>query len=229
MASAGLSFKRQTFCKLSGVSSLRTPFGGRSRLGSGPVIGMKQRKFTQSSFDDFLTALDPDREKAGKKYEALRIRLVRFFEWRTDRFPDDLADETLDRVIGKFTAGEEIGDYLNYTYGVARFVHLEHLREKARRNLRSIDIPLSSRADDPGDDLAVQRLACLERCLEQLPEEERTIILYYYQGDNQGRIRNRRDIAAALGITMNALRLRARRIRAKIEECVSRCMADGRQ
>ncbi len=66
---------------------------------------MKQWTLSQSSFDSFLTILDSNRERAGQKYEILRVRLVKFFEWRACRFADDLADETLDRVAQKNRRG----------------------------------------------------------------------------------------------------------------------------
>ena len=53
---------------------------------------------TQESFAALLLFLDADRERAGEKYEELRRTLIRFFEWRGAPFPEEHADETLNRV-----------------------------------------------------------------------------------------------------------------------------------
>ncbi len=82
------------------------------------------------SFGRFLARLDPDLYLAAKMYETLRSRLVRLFEWRGCDFADDLADETIDRVIRKTNDGLELrGDeVLRYSAGVARHIAPEHWR-----------------------------------------------------------------------------------------------------
>src|SRR5438105_138531 len=121
---------------------------------------MKQWTLSQSSFDQFLDVLDSNRDRAGQKYEALRTRIVKFFEWRACRFPDDLADETLDRVIKKIDLGEQINDHVNYAYGVARLVYLESYKQQAREQAIVIDIPAKDSSEDEDEDL---RVGCLER------------------------------------------------------------------
>src|SRR5688572_31873943 len=60
--------------------------------------------------------------------------------------------------------------------------------------------------------------SCLERCLDQLPPNDRAIIRTYYTGDTTIKIENRRQLAESLGIPINALRIRALRIREKRSE-----------
>ncbi len=74
---------------------------------------MKQWVLSKSSFDQFLANLDSDQNRAGQKYEALRQRLVKFFEWRACSYAEELADETIDRVVRKIDLGEEIKDYVS--------------------------------------------------------------------------------------------------------------------
>ena len=50
-------------------------------------------------------------------------------------------------------------------------------------------------------------------------------MLSYYTGEGGRRIRNRKKIADRLGVAMNALRIRAYRLRARLEECVLECAA----
>ena len=53
---------------------------------------------TSEAFDQLLDCLDANRERAGERYETLRRTLVRYFEWRKTPFPEEHADETLNRA-----------------------------------------------------------------------------------------------------------------------------------
>lgn len=182
---------------------------------------MKQWTLSQSSFDSFLTVLDSNRERAGQKYETLRTRLVKFFEWRACQFPDDLADETLDRVIKKVDSGEQINDCVNYAYGVARLLYLETLKKQTREQAVIINMPIKESTDGEEEDT---RLNCLERCLQTLSENNRLMILHYYRDDKQAKIDHRKKLAEKFEISTNALRIKTLRIRTKLEECVFKCL-----
>jgi DNA-directed RNA polymerase specialized sigma24 family protein len=182
---------------------------------------MKQWTLSQSSFDSFLTILDSNRERAGQKYESLRIRLVKFFEWRACQFADDLADETLDRVARKINAGEQINDHVNYAYGVARLLYLETLKKQTKEQAVIIEMPVKNSADGDEEDT---RLNYLERCLQKLPENSRTMILHYYRDDKQAKIDYRKKLAEKFELSPNALRIKTLRIRTKLEECVFKCL-----
>ncbi|MEO6052190.1 MAG: hypothetical protein ABIP78_12790 [Pyrinomonadaceae bacterium] len=182
---------------------------------------MKQWTLSQSSFDQFLAVLDPNRDRAGQKYEALRIRIVKFFEWRVCQFADDLADETLDRVIKKVGLGEQINDHMNYAYGVARLVFLETLKQQTKERAIVIDMPVTQMTDDDDEDM---RLRCLEICLKELPENSRTMILHYYRDDKQAKIDYRKTLAGKFNISLNALRIKTLRIRTALEACVIKCL-----
>src|SRR5256885_4134102 len=60
---------------------------------------------TGEAFSKLLARLDPDRERAGEKYEDLRRTLIRFFEWRGAPFPEEQTDETFNRVARKLDEG----------------------------------------------------------------------------------------------------------------------------
>ena len=47
---------------------------------------------SQESFDKLLAWLDPNREKAGIKYEQIRYRLIKIFAGRGSADAEDLAD-----------------------------------------------------------------------------------------------------------------------------------------
>jgi DNA-directed RNA polymerase specialized sigma24 family protein len=68
------------------------------------------------------------------------------------------------------------------------------------------------------------RLSCLDECLDKLPIESSRLILGYYDDEEKAKIA-RRKLAEALGIPLNALRIRAHRIRTVLEECLQQCLA----
>ena len=173
----------------------------------------------------FLAALDADRDAAAERYEHIRARLLRFFEWRGCTFPDEYADETLTRVIRKIDEGAAIHDPVSYCHGVARLVLLEALkkREKEKEALSQIQQPLSLSVGDLEDEVE-RRLMCLRTCMKGLPTEQRTLIAEYYRHESGKRIESRKRLAVSLGIGLNALRIRAHRLSGELGSCVGNCL-----
>ena len=66
---------------------------------------------------------------------------------------------------------------------------------------------------------------CLETCLASLPADARTLILEYYQDQRRQKIDRRVRLATQLGLSANALRSRAQRVRDRLERCVRACAA----
>ncbi|HWS88703.1 MAG TPA: hypothetical protein VN282_17145 [Pyrinomonadaceae bacterium] len=179
---------------------------------------------TQDAFDRLLACLDADREEAGRKYVRLRAKIVKFFEWRGAAFPDREADVTLNRVARRIWEGQEVPNLGAYCYGVARLVLAEALRahQKEQQALGQAAAVAQPPADaDPCEEA---RRACLDRCLQALPEESRDLIISYYEDEKGERIERRKRLASRLGIPLNALRIRAHRIRAGLEACVRECV-----
>jgi DNA-directed RNA polymerase specialized sigma24 family protein len=145
---------------------------------------------------------------------------MKFFEWRGCNFPEDLADETLNRLAMSLEAGERIDHFEAYCVGIARHVFLESLRALRREETLNT-LPSSSPAPSDESD---RRWECLERCVRQLPPDSFQLMVQYCRENEGSRIKARRDLAAQLGIPMNALRIRAHRIRAGLESCVQECM-----
>ena len=94
------------------------------------------RALTSAAFHGLLDRLDPDPQRAGEKYEALRRRLTAFFEWRGAPWPEEHADETINRVAKRAAEDETVIQIEAYAVGVARMVLLEALRERARERAR---------------------------------------------------------------------------------------------
>lgn len=184
---------------------------------------MEKPTGSPEAFAAFLLWLAPTPEEAERQYETLRQGLTLFFRHRGCQDEEDLAEDTLLRVAAKFPAlGESYqGEPERYCYGVARFV----LRETRRR--RTFE-PLPDDFETPDaqtDSLQKERChACYETCLTtQLASSEQTWALEYYEGRGQARIENRRALAVRLQIKANDLRVRAHRLRAKLEACLRAC------
>ena len=60
---------------------------------------------TGAALDRLLARLDPDRDRAALKYEALRTRLQTQMGWWGSHNPLELADRALDRVATKLEEG----------------------------------------------------------------------------------------------------------------------------
>jgi RNA polymerase sigma factor (sigma-70 family) len=182
---------------------------------------------TPEELEALLTFLDPDREKAAEIYETIRRRLVRLFEWRGLAFPEDLADETINRVARRIAGGVEVRSENPYGYfcGVAHLVCKEVMRRAARER---IALDQGDWAPPPPDEEEESdgRLECLRRCLSHLPGDQQRLVLRYHQ--EQDHIRSRQALSQELGIPMNALRIRVHRIRRKLEDCVQECLRASR-
>jgi DNA-directed RNA polymerase specialized sigma24 family protein len=191
--------------------------------GRPPHVSPKQSPtdvLTEASFEKLLVALGGDRETAGQKYEHLRRGVVRFFEWRGCRSADEYADEVLDRAARKLAEGADVPDVFPYVRGIARFVLKQFWRdqEKERKALRESPPPVLEPTAERD-----RRLACIDRCLECLAADERELLLAYYRDDKRQKIDNRKDLAERLGVPAPTLRMRAHRLRVRLEACVRDC------
>jgi len=180
---------------------------------------------TPTGFDKLLSTLDQDRDAAGDAYEAIRRRLVRFFDGRGCRFPEDYADETLNRVAKKLDAGESIRDVPTYAVGIARLVVMEAAKEAQRQHAIADQLVKDPPSRGTADDAV--HFDCMDRCLSRLAAAERELILQYYHGEKRRRIDFRRGLSAQLNLPINALRIRAFRIRQQLEQCVTQCVHAG--
>jgi RNA polymerase sigma factor (sigma-70 family) len=194
---------------------------------------MIDNSLTSASFDSLLAHLGSDRESAGRAYIELRRALFLFFASRGAAAPDEMTDETINRVARRLSEGKQITTEspANYFYGVARNVWRESL---ARGNVL---ISLSD-GDTTGGAQATPyelligareqieteiRYDCLEKCLDRLDPEDRELVISYYLFSGGEKIENRRRIAAQLGLSSNTLRQKVARLRSKLAECVTIC------
>lgn len=185
---------------------------------------------SQSVFERLLAWLDDGTESQGERYLEIRQRLVAYFDRRNRPRPDELADETLDRVARTLEESGVIATRppARYCYVMARFVLLEDIRRERRHvglDENSVSFGVPARVGDATEDRALRErsLDCLDRCLEQLKPEQRALILEYYRDTRRQKIERRRDLANRLAISMNALAIRACRIRDAVLACMQGC------
>ena len=189
-----------------------------------PQVPVPCRKWvlTQEAFDRLLASLGEDRESAGMRYLEIRSNLIRFFEWRGSPFPEDHADETINRIAKKISESEQIRNPDSYYLGVARMLLLEFNRERVRQEKALNELTRSMINSGQPDDFDA-RIDCLRGCLEHLSPENRELILKYYHGEKGAKIDRRKELAERFGLQINALRMRALRIRESLQQCVETC------
>jgi len=182
-----------------------------------------------NSFSLLLAALDADEVKAADKYELLRSKIRSLLQWRgcIESDADDLADKTLDRVAAKLAEGEQIDNIGAYTGSVARFIWLEHQRKK-KEDAVGDDLPdvvVQPEADVESED---DRMECLRECMRSTipkPDDQRLITGYYDTDSNEKNKEARKRLAESLGLSVNTMKVRACRLRDKLERCINDCVA----
>lgn len=184
----------------------------------------KENALNKETFDSLLRWFDRDREIAGQKYEKIRLRLIQIFIHRGCFEAEELADETINRVLFKLpdVVVEYSGDPALYFQGVANFVHLEWLRKQ--RKIEHIEMEKAK--DDSFRENKEKSFSCLEKCLSEISAEQRKLIVDYYQKEKGEKIEHRKNLARALGININVLQVRAHRIRQILHDCVEECAAE---
>jgi DNA-directed RNA polymerase specialized sigma24 family protein len=58
-----------------------------------------------------------------------------------------------------------------------------------------------------------------------LSPDNRELILQYYNGEKGEKIQNRKKLLDRLGIPVNTLRMRALRLRERLQGCVEECLS----
>lgn len=188
---------------------------------------------TPISFDSLLTFLGRDRESAAQAYLDLRRALFTFFAMRGAASPDEMADETINRVARRLGEGAQITAETpsSYFYAVARNVWRESLSNPNVLIPILDDDPVASIQATPHDLMisareridSEARYECLEKCLETINPQERELIVSYYRFSGGEKIENRKRLATRLGLSSNTLRQKVARLRSRLAECVSNC------
>lgn len=174
----------------------------------------------ETAFKMLLAALRSDAGDGSEEYLRLRLKVVKFFEFNRCQFPDDLADEAMDRTADRLHEMGHIENLQGFAYGVARRVLLED-RRKERRKRRMLDAlfrDLHLAPDSHPDEL---RHECLMHCVAELPKDRGDLVLRYYAAGwgEKG------QLAAEFNKTDNALAQVIFHTKPKLKKCVENCLA----
>ena len=182
----------------------------------------KDWDLTEQAFDKFLSWLHPDRDEAGKKYEDIRRHLIIILTCRGCTEAEELADETINRVIRRSQemADTYVGEPAPYFITVAHNVFREYIANRRPHLELPPELPQPS-GPDPDEG---REYDCLEQCVQELRPANRDLVLQYYRENKQAKIDHRKRLADEMGIGINALRIRAHRIRLTLQECVDNCL-----
>jgi DNA-directed RNA polymerase specialized sigma24 family protein len=166
--------------------------------------------FGQTAFNRLFQVLEPDAPSIEEGFRRCRFKLAKFFVWRYCDDPDNLADETISRLLKNARAGQEIS--ADHVYAVAVNVFREYARASKKSGaLTNLD-DLRERA------AAVVVDDCKRHCLAQLSPERRELLARYYLDDE-----GREEIAQEQGLTLNALRLQVHRMKNWLKRCYEDC------
>jgi RNA polymerase sigma factor (sigma-70 family) len=203
-----------------------------------PITRTKLKRDWQLSaeaFQRFLDYLDAGAGTAGERYLEMHRRVVSYFDRKGCRDADTLADETLNRVARRLEeeGAIEASSPAQYCYVVARFVFFEYLRRGEHISVPFDDatspgsalpeMQISEPTDAESND-SQRRFKCLEQCLSTLTPPDRDLIITYYSGERSAKIEQRKQLAQRSNLSANALTIKASRIRARIEDCVTGCL-----
>jgi RNA polymerase sigma factor (sigma-70 family) len=185
-------------------------------------VGKSSSPDLDENFEALLNWLDPDRERAGEMYETIRQQLIKMFAWSQCQDPDDLADETIDRVMRRVREIRQSysGDPRLYFFGVAKNILHEARRKPRNWPLDETEIMFQTETDENSEQL----YECLDKCMLKLPPDRRALLLSYYQGSKRAKIDARRELAAKFDLRPAALRMVVYRTLNKLETCIQECM-----
>lgn len=182
-----------------------------------------------ADFELLLERLDSNATQAAEKYELLRLKLVKSLSWKgcPNSEADALADVIFDRVAKKLVQGEQIKNINAYAGEVSRFVWLEH-RRNSKEYAAGDDLPETAfQPDIEIFDEPDLRLRCLRKCLAEVISDENDKILivgYYHTESGEKNKETRKNLAEKLGLTMTTLKVKACRLRGRLEKCINECI-----
>lgn len=179
----------------------------------------KNREINPEAFEKMLLWLDEDRDIAGRKYEAIRLRLIKIFDYRQCSNSEELSDIVFDRVLKKFdeNAVTDASNPALYFYKIANNIYRENLRKPVSVEISdNIAVETAEESFDP-------YYECLKKCLKNLSAEHRKLIVNYYEEETK-KAGYHKQLANRFGIKLNILHLHAYRIRKRLQKCVLQCV-----
>lgn len=160
-------------------------------------------------------------------------RLTRIFISGGCLDAESLADEVMNRVAVRIdkVVSDYKGDPARCLQGFAEFVALEDRKERnARIDIEKVEQSILPEDREREEDERRKREredACLEGCMKEFTGEERALYQGYFQNDMKAKLA-RKKLAEDLGITANALRIKAHRVSRRLRRCLDGCLDERR-
>ena len=180
----------------------------------------KERDPTREELEKLLAWFDSDRENAAVKFQSINARLIRVFASRGCVDADSLGDEVMNRVAVRIdTVIVKYPDPAHCCLAFIDNVYREWYRDQCRK----------ANAKPPPGPRPVEELEkedeCLKQCLQTVSKPDRNLFERYFQSEK--RIETRKKLASELALTMNALRIRAHKIRKTLRQCLVECLSEA--
>jgi DNA-directed RNA polymerase specialized sigma24 family protein len=184
--------------------------------------------------DRLLSFFDSNPVIAGEKLLRCRQKLIRRFGAERCRDPEDLANETLQRVLDALNKNPQrlTTKVEAFISGFATNIIYESRRSSIYKEDPLDDIsPAHEPRTKPLDELLIacseqeELRLCLKKCLDELLASERETLIRYYDtehGDKLKEVRGR--MALSLGFTSSQLRKRAFNLRTKLGTAIKTCL-----
>jgi RNA polymerase sigma-70 factor (ECF subfamily) len=139
---------------------------------------------------------------------------------------EDLLQEVAVAIAARFHTYDRERSFLAWAIGIARNRTLLYFREQARDRQHFSEATLqslSNAAEQMSHNDGSCRRDALRHCLGKVAGRRRRVIDLRYSGDQ-----SIADIASQLGMTANAVKIMLHRVRATLEQCVERRLAQER-
>jgi len=163
-----------------------------------------------AAFPDSLTA-----EEAVR----IRVQLMRFLRRCRAQEPEEIAQETLLRILINLRAGLRLHSPVAYAQKTAERVLQEDRR--IRRRETPLEFDIIAPAPDEHEEALLQ---CIEFCQRQcFSRSERRLLKRFDEAD----AKDRQRLAQREGLTRNALGIKVYQLRSKLRTCVENCMKEG--
>lgn len=152
-------------------------------------------------------------------YEDIRKRTIRYFESRGINEPDVWTDEVIDRAARRLEIAGDVEEPRSFVAGVARLVALDARRSsrKAQEALYRMKSEDSEAIEQDAVEQEDPRLAILQRCLNAFSPQDKSLLVQYYEGKLRD---GRKGLCQSLGVGSGKLRVRAHRLRVRLESAL---------
>jgi len=184
---------------------------------------LKDHEDTPERLRTFLVWLASDTADQDEAYESARRRLAIFFAGRKCLDPEALADRTLDLAMRKLADIPTEASPMAYLIGIAKNIYRDELR--AVQKAEGLRVAYATTPPIQTD--LESRHTCLEKCLAELPADDRTLVLNYYSESKQAKIEKRKQLADKYALNLNALRNRIFRLNQRLALCVTACLENS--